>query len=399
MAQAIDSSTAYKQKFLERWNVDLAFAGSINITNAYCNSHKLIFTIVNPSQTLMLKYSPCPECNAESKRQVAMTEFKAKMLKKFGEWPKLVEDTFTSKTGPADFTCECGNNMHYGVANWIWPKVAGAYNRKCSTCQGKRTSELKRIDIEEVKAIAKSKPTDLLVLGLKKAGNKNATFVDFRCACGHEGSVPYNRFKTQTYVCNPCSDTGRGLEYIRKGTEKFLGYLAELNVCTLKGEYLGIRAETTFNCNKCLQDFERSPGNVLHNWQWCDTCYPRKGRGASAVCIQWLDYLAETYKIHIAHEGNEGEWRLPLDGGGNALVDGYCEELNLAFEFHGTVWHGDPRSNKPNPFGVSSEFAYQRTLEKEQAIRDSGYNLLSIWEIDYWNSDWSQLTIPAEYLG
>ena len=55
----------------------------------------------------------------------------------------------------------------------------------------------------------------------------------------------------------------------------------------------------------------------------------------SNKAVKWLSWLAETEEIDIEHARNGGEKR---DGG--YYLDGFCEERNTAYEFHGCFWHG-----------------------------------------------------------
>ena len=63
------------------------------------------------------------------------------------------------------------------------------------------------------------------------------------------------------------------------------------------------------------------------------------------------------------------------------------KKTNTVFEFHGTIFHGDLRlcnQNESNYFGKNYGELYQKTLEREQQIKDLGYNLVVMWEYD-WN--------------
>ena len=55
----------------------------------------------------------------------------------------------------------------------------------------------------------------------------------------------------------------------------------------------------------------------------------------SNKAVKWLSWLAETEEIDIEHARNGGEKRV-----GNYSLDGYCQERNTAYEFHGCFWHG-----------------------------------------------------------
>ena len=55
----------------------------------------------------------------------------------------------------------------------------------------------------------------------------------------------------------------------------------------------------------------------------------------SNMAVKWLSYEMERNDIHIQHVRNGGEKRV-----GRYSLDGYCEELNTAYEFQGCFWHG-----------------------------------------------------------
>ena len=40
--------------------------------------------------------------------------------------------------------------------------------------------------------------------------------------------------------------------------------------------------------------------------------------------------------VYIQHASDGGEKRVAM-----YLLDGYCEEIHTAFEFHGCFWHGE----------------------------------------------------------
>jgi hypothetical protein len=68
-------------------------------------------------------------------------------------------------------------------------------------------------------------------------------------------------------------------------------------------------------------------------------------------------------------------------------VDGYDEKTNTVYEFQGYYFHGHPDFFKPQwvnrltkeTFGE----AYRRTQEKNNLIREAGYNLVEMWEQDF----------------
>lgn len=70
--------------------------------------------------------------------------------------------------------------------------------------------------------------------------------------------------------------------------------------------------------------------------------------------------------------------------------DGYEPSTNTVYEFHGDYWHGNPKKYNPNKINSRAKKSfgelYNNTLEREQRIISSGYNLVTTWE-----SDWKKL--------
>ena len=114
---------------------------------------------------------------------------------------------------------------------------------------------------------------------------------------------------------------------------------------------------------------------------------PKCSNQYSKISIEWLSYMEIKNSIKIIHAKNEGEFNIPNT---RYKADGYCKETNTIYEFHGDFWHGNPNKylstdiNKKT--GKTFGELYQNTLNKEQQIRDMGFNLITIWE-----SDWIKL--------
>ena len=78
---------------------------------------------------------------------------------------------------------------------------------------------------------------------------------------------------------------------------------------------------------------------------------------ASVKSLMWLKYLSESNNIQIRHSKNFGEVRV-----GNYKIDGYSEEINTYFEFHGCVYHGCPKCFKPETFNKFKQQTMRTTF-------------------------------------
>ena len=68
-------------------------------------------------------------------------------------------------------------------------------------------------------------------------------------------------------------------------------------------------------------------------------------------------------------------------------VDGYDPTTNTVYLFHGDFWHGNPKTTKPHETNPRTKktFAqlYEETCKYESKLKESGYNIIAIWESDY----------------
>jgi hypothetical protein len=117
-----------------------------------------------------------------------------------------------------------------------------------------------------------------------------------------------------------------------------------------------------------------------------DGCKKCAKNGFSRIACTWMDEIARMHNLTIQHAMNSSEKRLCLPDH-SFLLDGYCEETNTVYEFHGCMWHGCPRCFEPsdvNPVTKKTmQCVYNKTMAREQEITKMGYNLQVMWECDY----------------
>ena len=126
--------------------------------------------------------------------------------------------------------------------------------------------------------------------------------------------------------------------------------------------------------------FEKIAREHLYQ-QGCQLCISKR---FSTLGISWLNYMKVSHNANIQHNGNpenDGEHRIK-----NSLyhADGYCQETNTIFEFHGSYWHGDPsvysfdKVNAHN--GKTFGELYQNTRKKLEHCKENGYTYIECWE-------------------
>lgn len=98
----------------------------------------------------------------------------------------------------------------------------------------------------------------------------------------------------------------------------------------------------------------------------------------SVVSQKWLN----SFDIELVREH-----RIDHDNG-YYLVDGYDPNTNTVYEFYGDYWHGNPAQFDPNKINTSvdKKFGelYNNTMLREQVLSRLGYNLITVWESDFY---------------
>lgn len=107
-------------------------------------------------------------------------------------------------------------------------------------------------------------------------------------------------------------------------------------------------------------------------------------RNFSSKSISWLNSVMENDHIFIQHALNVGEYNIP---GTRLKADGFCFETNTIYEFYGDFWHGNPTLFAANDINAVNQISmgelFEKTCEKEQVIKQLGYNLIIMWERDF----------------
>ena len=148
-----------------------------------------------------------------------------------------------------------------------------------------------------------------------------------------------------------------------------------------KSVYKSSNEKLTIIC-KIHGEFEQVPRVHLRP-NGCPNC---SKQNYSALAISYLNTVSMINNIYIQHAENGVEYKIPNT---NFKVDGYCEETNTVYEFHGDFWHGNPKIYKLDGVNTVTKKKYSdlyiKTLEREEYIRSLGYNLVIMWENDWKN--------------
>jgi hypothetical protein len=145
-----------------------------------------------------------------------------------------------------------------------------------------------------------------------------------------------------------------------------------------KSVYIKGYKKIIITCNDCKNDFEMTPNSHLLGSN-CPYCISK--RFISKIETEWLDSL-NIPKIYRQRH-------IKLDSR-RIVADAYNPKTNTIYEFYGDFWHGNPLLYKPNKINncqnkkLTFGELHKQTIEREISIKRNGYNLITIWELE-WN--------------
>lgn len=178
--------------------------------------------------------------------------------------------------------------------------------------------------------------------------------------------------------CRKCGVIVRGLKR-RKTTEQFIhdaiSVHSDMYDYSLV-EYIGAHKKVKIICPN-HGDFEQAPHDHL------------KGKGCSkcshTTSKQENQWLKENIDLPYTNEHRQ-VWLLLINGK-EIRVDGYIPDTKTIYEYYGDYWHGNPVTKNPNDINANNKKSfgqlYNETLARESLIKESGYNLVTMWESDW----------------
>lgn len=107
----------------------------------------------------------------------------------------------------------------------------------------------------------------------------------------------------------------------------------------------------------------------------------------SEKSINFLNTISQMYTLNIRHGRNSSEKKIICENTVHP-VDGYCEELNLVFEFFGDKWHVNPElynENDTNIRKIPAREVWNKDFERLNNILQKVNAILICWENDWKN--------------
>ena len=208
-------------------------------------------------------------------------------------------------------------------------------------------------------------------------------------ACGHWWTVTPNNLISRKSGCPKCSyakrvtkpHSGEHWRNVRRTTVEFVGdaiakHGDKYDYSRASYETQNVRVE--LGCRRCGLWFKQTPVQHLHGNEGRGSGCPRCARDvvtSSRIENEWLDKL----EIPLARRQ---DW-VSLDGR-SIRVDALWQEI--AYEFLGKFWHGDPRRYDHAKLNVlvGKTFGelYGETVERIEKLRLL-FDVKYVWEVDY----------------
>lgn len=199
--------------------------------------------------------------------------------------------------------------------------------------------------------------------------------------CGYEWWPNIGNHLNHGYGCPSCSNKEPWtLNRFLQAAQQLNGDKYNYGMIT-EDHINNIYSKVPLSCNTCKNEWYPSIHDHITNNRGCPHCC--KCRGYSNAQINWIDGIMQIENIIIQYAlSPEGETYIP----GVGKVDGYCHQTNTVYEFHGDFWHGNPIKYQPQDINPVSRKTYgdlyQKTIQRDQHIRNLGYNLIVKWETD-----------------
>jgi G:T-mismatch repair DNA endonuclease (very short patch repair protein) len=317
----------------------------------------------------------CPTCGLRKCAEgisLSFETFENRAREKYGDKFEYFKDTYVNLSEKMTLRCP-----EHGIIN-MTPQSHIICKTGCKACGISDFIKKKTYTHHEFIELAKQKHGELYDY-TKTIYTKGSELIIVICKT--HGEFQQMAKKHLMGGCRKCADELHASQK-RKPIEKYVeeakaiwGDIYDYS----QVQYTSSISKITIICSKHGQ-FQKIASDHLAG-QGCIKCKPKKH---SKLATLWLEYMSVRDKVIIQHANNGGEHRVK-----NTLYhsDGFCENTNTLYEFHGTYWHGDPRRYKADemnkqmnkPFGE----LYKNTLKKIQICKEQGYNVIECWEADW----------------
>ena len=247
----------------------------------------------------------CPTCSAASRR-LKIDDLKALAISRGGE---CLDNEYRGQRTKLTWRCGLGH---------VWKASSDAVKSQftwCPKCAGKAPVEL-----EEMLQLASRRGGQLLSASISSSTEK----LKWVCQEGHSWLASAHAVK-QGHWCHICGVEERAAKARTPMAEIQNLAAAKGGVC-LSERYSDSDTPLRWRCS-IGHEWVATLRNVKHNNSWCPVC----SVGSGERCCRWA--FEEMFKKPFPKA--RPPWLINSRGNWMEL-DGYCAELELAFEYHGS---------------------------------------------------------------
>ena len=283
-------------------------------------------------------------CRKKIKRKLTLEECQQFAISKNGEC--LSTDYVNNRT---KMMWRCSENH-------IWDAIFDKIKRGtwCPDCSG-----LKKLTLEECQQFAESKNGKCLSTEYVNVDTK----MRWKCDKGHEWRAIFGSIKRGSW-CPDCSGN------VKLTLEECQRFAISKNSECLSTDYVNIDTKMRWKCDKG-HEWDAKFDDIKNKGRWCPQCKKSK---SEHLCRDIFEkYLVEEFPT------KRPEWLEGLE------LDGYNEEVNIAFEYNG-IQHYE--YNEFFHRGDYERFEEQqaRDLKKYRICRERNVDLIIIpYQYDYTN--------------
>ena len=337
-----------------------------------CVKHNNTFSIILKSH-LKSPYGSCKECCNQQYQEEFITNGKERYGNKFDY--TLVKYT----NAQSKVTIKCNDHK------FDFKVIPGNHlqnNGGCTKCKSESLHELKGKGVDQFISEAKQIHDDKYDYS-KVIYINTDTPVIIICKIHGEFSQRPDCHINRGHKCPDCAIIELGIknrltkeEFVKKCIQRFgdiYNYSDSIYTCGKEPIIIKCKKHGYFTARTAHLHYNDGVG--------CPNC---SGTGYSKVQITWIEYQVFKNKIYIRHALNSNEYRIPTS---RYSVDGYCEETNTVYEFHGDYYHGNPKIYSSDVFNTKMKKTmgelYKKTQDKKEFIISLGYNYVEMWENDW----------------
>jgi hypothetical protein len=362
----------------DKYNYDrVVYIKTLCKVEIFCNYHKKYF-LLEPAYHIGPKQRGCPICGKEKTKESLNKRAKAK---------KLSTEEFISKSKNIH-----NNKYDYSKVNYLgdnkkveiicpihktfWQR-AGAHiaGHGCRKCYNATISARVRITTEQFIKECQLKHNNKYIYE-NTVYNSNNDKIQITCPIhGLFYLIAINHLRG--CGCEKCYKENNFNRTLNIRTKNFIDKSTKIH--NNKYDYSKV-------------NYKRKSDKVeiicpIHNSFWqtasdhlsgsdCPKCY----HSISKPEIEWLNLLN-------IPDDNEHRNCLIKIGSHHYRPDGFDPITNTIYEFNGDYYHGNPEIYNPDDYNSVTHCTfgelYEKTLEKEQILKEAGYTVISIWESDY----------------